>query len=164
MTDNTCGTCNACCRAFAIPDLKKAGEWCKHCHIGVSCRIYESRPEACSSFECLWLHSQRRDSPFERLSLNMRPDKCKVMFSATTNPNVISAIPTHGANLHSGPIKDLINLIVKSGMAVVVGRHTDKEHIFHSESGEKIIELTEADKDGMRWNKTPLRGSRVVND
>jgi hypothetical protein len=154
MTDNSCGTCNACCKAFAIPELKKAGEWCKHCNIGVGCRIYENRPEACITFECLWLHSQRNNIERDRLGPHMRPDKCKVMFSATTNPNVISAIPTHGANVYSGPVKELIDLIVKNGMAVVVGRYTDTRHVLHSMSGEKIIELTEADEDGMRWSKT----------
>jgi hypothetical protein len=154
VTDNACGSCNACCRAFAIPDLKKAGEWCKHCNIGVGCRIYENRPEACVTFECLWLRSQKETVAKHRMAADMRPDKCKVMFSATTNPNVISAIPSHGANLESGRVKNLIDLIVKGGMAVAIGRYTDKEHILHSPYGVKTIQLSEADKDGMRWSKS----------
>lgn len=153
MVDNACGQCNACCRAFAIPDLKKAGEWCKHCDIGVGCRIYETRPAPCIDFECLWLASQRRMNGMERMKLALRPDKCKVMFSATTNPNVISAIPTYGANLESGLVKELINVIVKGGMSVAVGRYTDKEVRVHSPLGTKMVEMTEPDKNGMRWNK-----------
>lgn len=154
MTNNACGSCNACCKAFTIPDLKKAGEWCRHCDIGKACRIYETRPEPCVTFECLWLASQKRDSIKERMAPDMRPDKCKVMFCASTNPKVISAVPTHGANFESGRVRTLIDTLVKSGMAVVIGRHTDKRHILHSPLGVIDVEMTEPDEKGMRWNKT----------
>jgi hypothetical protein len=50
-----CGTCTACCHVFEVPDVPTAQyEWCRHCAIGQGCRIYETRPEDCRDFHCLW--------------------------------------------------------------------------------------------------------------
>ena len=71
---NHCGTCTACCRVFAIPALNKpAGQWCQHCDIGVGCKIYNSRPQTCVEYECLWLQSQKRDDPREHMRPNCGP-------------------------------------------------------------------------------------------
>src|SRR5690348_13326370 len=55
-TGRTCGTCTMCCKVFDIPSLAKPeGKWCKHCDIGKGCRIYDTRPDQCRQFVCLWL-------------------------------------------------------------------------------------------------------------
>lgn len=56
----TCGNCNACCVALLIPELdKRPGVWCEHLvqigQKGGQCSIYETRPEPCRKFRCLWL-------------------------------------------------------------------------------------------------------------
>ena len=64
-----CGTCAACCTAMAVDDLdgatKPAGERCAHVArdpgrpslpvLGGSCGTYETRPDGCRAFRCLWL-------------------------------------------------------------------------------------------------------------
>lgn len=62
-----CGACNLCCKLEKIQDFKKKNVWCQHCDIGVGCKIYPNRPEACVKFECLWLKD-------ESLPDSMRPD------------------------------------------------------------------------------------------
>ena len=58
---NRCGSCTMCCRVFAISEFDKpADKWCKHCAMGKGCTIYETRPERCQTYECLWLQSQNR--------------------------------------------------------------------------------------------------------
>ena len=50
-----CGDCNMCCKLYSIhepKDFKKDYEWCKHCEVGVGCKIYESRPKHCKDFQC----------------------------------------------------------------------------------------------------------------
>ena len=52
-----CGNCNMCCK---LPEInfkelkKKSFEWCKHCEIGVGCKIYDTRPKGCRKFYCFW--------------------------------------------------------------------------------------------------------------
>ena len=53
-----CGGCTLCCRVMKIaePDFQKpANVWCKHCHVGKGCKVYEEQPLVCSKFKCLWL-------------------------------------------------------------------------------------------------------------
>lgn len=54
-----CGECNVCCVAPSIkqPDLpfKPAGKPCEHCTAKGGCGIYDSRPELCKSYLCLYL-------------------------------------------------------------------------------------------------------------
>src|SRR5580765_2057268 len=82
----SCGSCNLCCKLLAIPDLgKPARQWCAHAlrpHGG--CAVHElktSTPslEACLTFECVWLQSQRRVDPTERQPIALRPNRCGVM-------------------------------------------------------------------------------------
>jgi hypothetical protein len=70
-----CGECIACCRLPQIdaPELQKpAGVLCPH-NNGGGCGIYESRPEICRDWFCIW----RRVG---NLPDAARPDRCGVMF------------------------------------------------------------------------------------
>lgn len=54
--DRECGDCNLCCKLPNIDNgkFKKDYTWCKHCEIGVGCKIYPQRPKICKDFECAW--------------------------------------------------------------------------------------------------------------
>lgn len=83
---SACGTCSACCRLMTVEPLNKpAGVWCSHCTPGSAhpCGIYETRPEPCKAFSCLWLKSQSRPNPAERLPPELKPNKCHVVLSIT---------------------------------------------------------------------------------
>ena len=55
LKTRSCGDCTLCCKLPPVPSLKKeANEWCKHCDIGVGCKIYKDRPLDCQAFECFW--------------------------------------------------------------------------------------------------------------
>ena len=59
-----CGDCNLCCKLPYMDSgfweksnthvFKGEYEWCKHCEIGVGCKIYSKRPSACIDFYCLY--------------------------------------------------------------------------------------------------------------
>ena len=53
----TCGKCSMCCHLLDIPELSKpANRWCEYCKPGHGgCGVYETRPEVCEKFKCLWL-------------------------------------------------------------------------------------------------------------
>ena len=150
-----CGSCTACCRVYAIPTLDKpAGPWCQHCDVGKGCKIYEARPVLCSDFKCLWLQSRDRD-PVEHLPDELRPDRCKVVFSPTTNERIMSAITMPGAPLawRSGAARKLIDKMIKGGFSVVVGLPASTSKTMVDRRGEREVELTEPDETGMQWGK-----------
>jgi hypothetical protein len=150
-----CGSCTACCRVYAIPDLNKpAGPWCQHCAIGKGCKIYEERPTLCADFKCLWLQSREREDPREHLADELRPDRCKVVFSPTTNENIMAAITMPGAPLawRKEPVRKLIGKMVAGGMHVVVGAPATTRKTMVDKSGERDVELTEPDENGMQWS------------
>jgi hypothetical protein len=52
-----CGACSLCCKLLPIAALGKPHDtWCPHCRPGAGgCTIYQTRPDACRTFDCLWL-------------------------------------------------------------------------------------------------------------
>jgi hypothetical protein len=149
---NHCGTCTACCRVFAIVEIEKeAGKWCQHCDIGVGCKIYEQRPKPCSEFKCLWLQSQERP---QKLGPELRPDRCKVVFSPTTDPSIMSAITMHGAPnaWDRKPARGLVDKMVKAGLKVVIGPPASTDKLMVDTNGVRSVKMTKPDETGMQWN------------
>ena len=152
---NHCGSCTACCRVFDIPAIKKpAGVWCTHCDIGNGCTIYEERPSACVEFECLWLQSQSREDPRERLVAAMRPDRSKVVFAPSTDPQVMAALTMPGTPTawRRNDVRSVIELLVKGGYRVVCGAARTTRRTMVDHHGEHEVNMTEPDENGMQWN------------
>ena len=77
-----CGTCTLCCKLPQIPSVESPiGVYCKHCVPDVGCKIYHVRPEECREFQCMW-------SQMEYAGVEMRPDKCHIVFEKVTD-NII---------------------------------------------------------------------------
>ena len=51
-----CGDCCLCCKLMGVKELQKPPDkWCDLVQIGRGCSIYETRPESCKKFDCLWV-------------------------------------------------------------------------------------------------------------
>ena len=51
-----CGHCTLCCKLLEIKQVASPrGEWCRHCDVGVGCRVYAERPSECREFNCGYL-------------------------------------------------------------------------------------------------------------
>lgn len=62
LEDRSCGACTLCCKLVSIDALGKPhGVWCQHCAVGKGCKIYDEKPEECTTFKCLWLYDRRLD-------------------------------------------------------------------------------------------------------
>jgi len=73
-----CGSCTLCCKLLGIKELKKpAGVWCNLVQIGTGCGQYETRPQSCRDFSCLWLQGV--------LPLELKPSEVRAVFSMTTD-------------------------------------------------------------------------------
>jgi len=72
-----CDGCTICCKIMKVRELEKtANTWCQHCKIGAGCDIYDTRPESCRVYECLWLKTQAMDKP---MAPSLRPDRSRVV-------------------------------------------------------------------------------------
>lgn len=154
MSPNACGNCTACCRVFAIPEFdKKAGDWCKHCDVGKGCKIYEKRPYRCAEFQCVWLQGKLKG---DLLPDALRPDRCKVVFSATTNPKIMTALTMPGRPdaWKSPTVMKFIEFILRQGIAVAVGPPAaDAQYLIRPDGSIRKINMTPPDADGMQWSK-----------
>jgi len=50
----SCGSCALCCKLLGLVE-NKLGQWCPHCLKSGGCSIYDSRPNICRAFNCVWL-------------------------------------------------------------------------------------------------------------
>lgn len=86
-----CGDCRLCCKIVNVEETedrdgvktttmrKRPGPWCKHaCDKG--CGIYETRPPACSGYQCVWLEGIFPDE--------YRPDKIGVVVHGENVPQL----------------------------------------------------------------------------
>lgn len=71
--ERSCGNCSLCCKVVGIEALQKpVGQWCPHAKPGRGCAIYDTRPEECRHFSCVWLHN-------DRLGEEWRPSRSKIV-------------------------------------------------------------------------------------
>lgn len=56
-TTRSCGPCRGCCKPFAVREVgKHDASWCPKSTPRNGCSIYDTRPEACRKFACIWLN------------------------------------------------------------------------------------------------------------
>ena len=75
-----CGDCIACCQILEIEteELTKAANQLCSQNSGNGCDIYDTRPDVCRSWYCLW----RR---IDAMPVEIRPDRIGVVFSIDTH-------------------------------------------------------------------------------
>ncbi|NQU47746.1 MAG: hypothetical protein HQ519_03785 [Planctomycetes bacterium] len=87
-----CAGCTMCCKVLKIDAFAKPkGKWCSNCKIGAGCRIYDERPDECSTFVCGYL-------AWEPISEAWRPDKCKMVLVAELDGNRIAVVDPNRMN------------------------------------------------------------------
>lgn len=78
-----CGTCTLCCKVYIIPEIdKKMGSWCKFCAPGKGCGKYDSRPNTCRTFNCLWILT-------DFLGPEWKPERSKFVMSINPQTNFL---------------------------------------------------------------------------
>lgn len=125
---NACGSCTMCCKVMAITELEKPrDQWCKHVDKGVGCTIYETRPESCRGFECVWLQSQAK--PGYEWDASLRPDRCHVVVDIANDQKTLVAHvdPGYPNAAAEGSAAKMLARAQAGGLGVViaVGRRRD---------------------------------------
>lgn len=133
-----CDGCTACCKVMHVRELNKpAHQWCPHCKIGTGCGAYDTRPESCKVFECIWLQTQRGQKP---LAHELRPDISHVVLTTTKDDRdgvVLNVSPDRPRAWQTGAMGKLVSEMLRDGITVLV------------KCGDKITQLNAA---AAEWN------------
>lgn len=144
MTERlSCDGCAMCCNLMSIEDMpggvKPRCVTCKHVEGGLDsrnarCGIYDSRPQSCKDFECVWLASQATDHAWPK---KMRPDLCGVMFVATADPNVVAAHAQDARWFNERPAVQWISRWLTAGLRVLKV-HGEKRSMLLIKEGKRL--------------------------
>ena len=111
-----CGSCALCCKLLNVPGVCDQGTQCQYADTtrdGGACKIYGSRPEVCSGYNCFW----KAESWPDRL----RPDRCNVIFESLPGvETVVLAIdPAHPDAWRNPEVMRVIRILRKKGRPLV---------------------------------------------
>jgi len=135
-----CGECTLCCKLLEIRSLpKKAGTWCEYCEIDRGCKIHDTDiPEECSKFSCAYRQ-------MKKVSLNLRPDKCGVIFErfddifiGTVDPNI---------NGFSDDLKGQIYSFLREGFSIVLFNQRIQKPVIYTSKNHTAKEVWEKIKE-----------------
>lgn len=114
-----CGECTVCCTLSVVTEInKKAWELCTHC-INNGCEIYGKHPKECKDFRCAYLQGSN--------NINLRPDKCGVMFIKRSN-RIFSGILVLDT-LVTNTAKAQIASFKQQGYSVIMLKQGERPHI-----------------------------------
>lgn len=121
-----CGECTLCCELLNVPWMNSpAGHICKKCKIGKGCGIYNSSiPKDCLNYKCAY-------NQMEKVSINLRPDKCGVIFERLSD------------ELFLGTTRDQLVLTEDLEKQIMIFNHEGFTVILHNLRGQKTIYKTE---------------------
>lgn len=125
-----CRQCSACCTTHAVPEIGKAeGARCPSVRPGWRpCAVYETRPQACRDFACLWLTTA--GAPFADSD---RPDLLGVVFDADQHPRygLVFRLFEVRAGAADGPrVQVLARGMARAGLVIVFA---------HGGAGRRVI-------------------------
>ena len=130
-----CGECVACCLVYAIPEYDNpSDEWCPHCD-GDGCKVYDDRPKPCQTFACLWLETQRKHDPDERMPVEYRPDRSGVLIGPTSNKNVVSVTGEWRSDL----MQPVFDRLAGEGYMLIMGESLSTPEMMRDGADELMV-------------------------
>jgi len=119
-----CGECKVCCTVLPIDEISKpTGIVCQHYCDG--CTIHDTKPKVCKDFNCAYLEAS------DIISVNLRPDKCGVMFFKK-NKNIFSGIINKDIGM-TAVAKNQIASFNRQGYSVILLSKDEQPHIILAE-------------------------------
>lgn len=153
---NYCQGCTMCCKLLGVKELAKpVNKWCDHCSIGTGCKVYDDRPPTCIEYKCVWLQSKEDGHD---LPDNLRPDRSKVVVSATMDDHIFLAHvdPARPNAWREGDMAHFLGVLsVEAKAKVIVSFGTGREKKLLNPTPAGIVEvrsitMTEPDENGVQ--------------
>lgn len=124
-----CDGCTLCCKLLPVPWMDSlAGKYCRECDVDKGCKIYNTISKKCLQFNCAY--SQAENAP-----INLRPDKCEVVFEKILDKVFIGTIDKNLKQLNkdaNGQIASFLN----QGFSVVLFHQNIKKPFIYPCKGE----------------------------
>ena len=109
-----CGSCSECCIALSVKEIEKPSMVRCESVCSAGCRVYESRPESCKSFECLWLMGAGSNAD--------RPDRIGAVFSVEDGVHGENLVKVFLTRDNSVRAKKIIDDISQRVVVYLIGR------------------------------------------
>lgn len=107
-----CDGCTLCCKLLDVKWMDSpAGEYCRECDPDVGCKIYDSAPKRCLEFKCAY-------NQMDKVSINLRPDNCRVIFERLEDI-IIGTVDPEIGQLNQDVLMQLDNF-VRQGFSFVL--------------------------------------------
>lgn len=156
-----CGTCSACCRWPAVPEIDKPPRvTCQHLHKqGFRCSIYADRPKACVAYRCSWLRGMG-----SAVDNRDRPDTCGVLIDrrwCQYGHVLVAKSLTPKAALSSKGRLAIMRAVKDSKMPCVVVDAGDPDLIVGACGSQEIIDDLQAGP--VRLGKLPTGHDAIVD-
>lgn len=111
-----CGSCSVCCVTLGVPEIeKKAACDCPHRKRGwKACSIYDTRPQSCRDFKCMWLEGY--------FGAKDKPDLVGCVFQGAYHPDIGPTLTVHESfpGAANNPRVQRIIDNLSRGMAVII--------------------------------------------
>jgi hypothetical protein len=134
---------------------KKAGDWCEHCNIGVGCSLWGNGvTDECVNFQCIY-------NELDNLPIELRPDKCKIIFENVDNNIVLGTMHHHYNEAYKNKViqKELMELYKRDFSVILSSLTMDQTMIFPAK-GKKMSEVW---SDFQEQLKRKHGGTRIHN-
>ncbi len=123
-----CDGCTMCCNLLYIPWMDSpAGEWCKNCDIDKGCKIYNTAPKKCLNFNCAY-------KQMKKASINLRPDKSRVIFEKIGEKIFIGTVDPKATKLQEIVLRQVDSFLTE-GFSVVLFNQKIKEPLIYPTLG-----------------------------
>ncbi len=140
----SCDGCTMCCKVLAVQaddgtEFKSYGSWCQHCDKPNGCLVYETRPKACRTFECVWLQSQASENP---MGPDLRPDRTHVVLTGSPVSLIAHVDPHRPEAYRTGPMG---RLLARLGEKLVVAARIGERRVGIGTKAAEFIRKTGRD-------------------
>ena len=144
-----CSNCTLCCKLLNITSKNSLpNEWCSECDIGNGCKIHDNGiPEQCSKFECAYYQ-------MENVSINLRPDNCKVIFEKLDDIFFGTLHPDYEL---TNDAKGQIASFIKEGYSVIINSTKFKYPMIFPAKGKTAKQVFESYEER-------INGSSVIHN
>jgi len=114
LRERSCGTCTACCTALGVLEIDKPPcTPCKHLGTTKGCGIYETRPESCRRYHCMWRAGL--------ISAERRPDRFGIVFDPIEElPNEILAREVRAGALGEAEVVRVLATIARERAVALI--------------------------------------------
>ena len=122
-----CGECTLCCKLIDVPWMNSPPlEYCSKCIPGEGCGIWDTVPEDCLEYQCAY-------NQMSNASVNLRPDRCHIIFEKTTD-DIFTGLLEPGYALNKDVLGQ-VNAFAREGISVLISAFGNNVPMIFSANG-----------------------------